>query len=172
MTDVNYVEKFFAPIKGKPCWSVQHGHGSMLTFEFGQPHLRFIEPTLDERKIIIVHGDCHLWIYCCYWTIELNDKTLAHDESSRRKTRKALRQLDGAAILSVSVDPMHGTSEFEFELGAKLITEPYRELDRQGEPYENWLFFDAQGHVLTYRADGSYSYHSSDEASEEWQRWL
>lgn len=72
------IKSIIEKIYNLPCWSVKQGHGSFLTFEFGEPHLKIVEPRPAEgitcqkvrrdfsNRKVIVHGDWHLWIYCCF----------------------------------------------------------------------------------------------------------
>jgi len=95
----------------------------------------------------------------------------AHSESSDKTIAKSLRQIDGQKLVQVKVQSRRGTSEFHFELGAVLKTLPYEELDSENEPYESWLLFEPNGKVLSYRADGKYSYHSA-QARVDQARWI
>lgn len=115
-----------------------------------------------------MRGNFHLWIYCCHWTITLEDDFGAHSESSREEVAIALAHLRGQTLHAVSVSPKKGSSTFEFDLGGKLNTDPYEKPDREGNPYVNWMLFDNEKRVLVYRADGIYSDHPSNEANKEW----
>lgn len=87
--------------------------------------------------------------------------------TSKRRIIRAARELNGQKLMQVSVDPRHGRSVFHFDLGSRLETRPY-DLDS-----EQWMFCDAKDYVLTYRADGQYSYHPSNEPHEQegWQEF-
>ncbi len=73
------VQEVFRPLYGTPCWNARHGHGSFITFEFGQPHLHVREPSEPDpsrspavqrmlrRRTVFVHGEWHLWIYQLHW---------------------------------------------------------------------------------------------------------
>jgi hypothetical protein len=176
----------FEPICGKPCWEVKQGHGSFLTLEFGTPKLFVGEVRERPRKRrlvkiwksvsprqVFVHGEWHLWIYCCEWKLTLGLGRLAnvHSESSKRQIAAALRILNGQDLTKVSINPKAGSSIFEFDLGGKLTTKRKKDLNTVGEPYENWMLFEPSGHVLTYRADGKYSWHRADEPFEN-PEWL
>jgi hypothetical protein len=162
----------FSRIADKPCWDPKQGHGSFLTFEFGEPYLtiREINDTKSKnakRRTVTVRGAWHLWIYCCHWKISQDEQETAHSESSRETIEIALARLRGQILSSVSVIPESGASVFEFDLGGRLETSRY--IDLSGEdPDENWFLSDNQGKVLSYRADGRYSYHRSDETTFEW----
>lgn len=158
------ISKRFSVISDKPCWNVRQGHGSSITFEFGQPSLK-IYPVIGTppRRTTDVRGEWHLWIWCCHWTIVLKDKISAHSESSRTEIARALAGLQGQVITSVLVDPLTGKSLFEFDLGGSVRTWPYDDCDSKGEPYDSWMLFEENDHlVLTYFSNGKYRYGPSD----------
>jgi hypothetical protein len=146
-------------IKNIPCWSVEQGYGSFLTFEFGQPHLEVREPLLENAKkhlryrAVKVHGEWHLWIYCCSWEIYLNSRLIAHSESPRRKIRNALKYINGQKIIKVEIDCETADTVFYFDLGGVLRTEHYND-----DIYEQWMLYEPQGNVLSVRNDGMYCY--------------
>lgn len=169
-------DALFKEIYGKPCWRVTPGHGSFLTLEFGDPHLEIREPMapredtpenvgedLQSRRVFI-HGDWHLWIYCCDWRV-LREEKLVGDSSSDSRIQQAADYLNGQKLIHFSIRLPRIECAFGFDLGARLETRPY---DRDSE---QWLFFDQRTHkVLTLRADGRYSYHPSSQAGkEDWQ---
>ncbi len=163
----------FAKINDKPCWNPRQGHGSSLTFEFGEPHLIIEERNskrsqYGKRRNATVRGEWHLWIYCCHWNISLEGRLAAHSESSREIIEIALAHLRGQILTKVSVTPRTGASSFEFDLGGRLETRRYEHFNDDGEPYPSWMFFDNQEHVLTYRADGKYAYQLSIKPTESW----
>lgn len=132
MTLKQIIEKSFEQLKTLPCWGVKQGHGSFLTLEFGQPHLDIIESKTRKRRRITVHGDWHLWIYCCYWVIKDDGQTLAHCESEREEINQALQKIDGQMLRKITLGPEFACAEFEFEWGVKLQTEPYEHTDKSG----------------------------------------
>ena len=54
-----------------PYWLVDQGHGSFITFQFGQPHLAIREPKNNSKsksmelkyREVYVCGEWQLWIY-------------------------------------------------------------------------------------------------------------
>ena len=165
------VEKIFRPLIGQLTWHVKQGHGSFLTFEFGKPHLEIGQPTLPKkryphlvkemenrkmRRKVYIHGDWHLWIYCCAWTISQDGNGIAECESSREVIKAATDYLDGQALLNVFIEPETVSTRFEFDLGGCLSTWP------DDTDSEQWLLFEPDGNVLTIRAGGSYSHHPAD----------
>jgi hypothetical protein len=95
---------------------------------------------------------------------------IAHSESPDEKISHGLNVIDGQILKYVSVQPETGNSAFYFEFGEVLKTSPYEHLDSEGQPFDNWLLFLPDGNVLTYRADGKYSYHPADGVESE-QAW-
>ena len=158
------ISQQFGSVADKPCWNVRQGHGSSITFEFGIPSVETSPVSgTPPRRLTCVRGEWHLWIWCCHWAIQLADKTSAHSESSRTEIERALVNLQGQMITNVSVEPSEGRSLFEFDLGGVLRTWPYNFLNSDGQPYQNWMFFEQNEHrVLTYYSDGKYSYGPSD----------
>jgi hypothetical protein len=159
------IDKVFQPIIGKPCWQVQQGIGSFLTFEFGEPRLHIREPRQASeqasesvkrnaaRRSIYVHGDWHLWVYICSWRIYLHDQELANDHLNRRAIKKAINELDGQAPTKVTISQDLRTT-FEFDLGGRLETFPnIEDFDRD---VDLWLLYEPSGDVFTLRADGYY----------------
>ena len=167
-------QTMFSQVYGKPCWRVTHGHGSFLTFEFGDPHLEIREPIVPKAEVspaerdqlmsrkVFIHGDWHLWIYCCAWRVLRGDTLVGDSSSSRAGMEQAADFLDGQKLLQFSITTDGVRCRFDFDLGGTLETWPY---DNNSE---QWLFFDGPTHkVLTLRADGYFSHHRSDQAGEE-----
>jgi hypothetical protein len=55
-------------------------------------------------------------------------------------------------LLDVRLSPRGARTSFIFDLGAELETKPY---DRASE---QWLLYEPDGYVLTWRADRKYAY--------------
>jgi hypothetical protein len=135
---MNPVHDAFTDLLGLRSWSVTQGHGSFLTFEFGDPELRIHEPRMSTHFIgsneklevvtrtAFVCGSWHLWIYCCNWELTFHDRQLVHCESDSARIRRALGILNGQALVGVDV-ASDSTSTFTFDLGAVLSTSPAHE---------------------------------------------
>jgi hypothetical protein len=164
----------FGPVYGQPSWLVRRGHGSFVTFEFGEPRLdvgepkqrlHVFSPKVHERlatRLVAVHGAWHLWIYCCAWRLTHRGRPLARSESRPQRIDSALAVLDGQALVSVSVDADARTT-FTFDLGCSLLTWPYDDASEQ------WLLYEPDGRVLTVRADGRNSHESGATPAEDSQ---
>src|SRR6266700_2643064 len=160
-------ERTFGRIYGKPCWGVRPGYGSFLTLEFGEPHLEVREPIAANkdvsarvrerlaRRSIFVHGEWHLWIYCCDWEVRSKGKRIG-DSSTKLKIRRAADCLDGQKLTRFSMSRRNVQCAFEFDLGATLRTKPYDKESVQ------WLLFEPSHRVVSVRADGCYKHIRSD----------
>jgi hypothetical protein len=169
------------PALGKPCWLVQHGHGSFVTMEFGQPHVKVSRPALlpvfiegvpkrSPRRLASVHGDWHLWIYCCQWSLTLDGIQLAHEESDDITMNRALGVLSGQALTGMEIEPDSRTM-FSFDLGCSLRTYPAPPGSYGTEPAEQWSWHPWPGPVIAVRDDGTYAA-SSLHAMPDEDQWL
>jgi hypothetical protein len=169
------IERVVRRLYGKPCWGVKPGFGSFLTLEFGKPNLEVREPVVASkaaservrqalaRRRVQVHGEWHLWIYCCHWEVLSGNKRVG-DSSSKTKIRRAAEFLNGQKLIGFAVSPGNVNCVFDFDLGASLKTRPY---DKDGE---QWLLYGPSHKVLTLRADGFYTYQGSG-LHEDRGRW-
>jgi hypothetical protein len=167
MPIVSIFQKVFSEVYGHPCWNVKPGYGSFLTLEFGRPHLDVREPSIANKdaslrvrrllahRSVFVHGEWHLWIYCCAWEVLSNGKHIGNG-STKLEMRRAAKVLDGQKLVQFSFAAKQVRCIFEFDLGATLQTEPY---DRKGE---QWMLHTPKKKVLTLRADRRYQYMRSD----------
>jgi hypothetical protein len=170
------IEKIFRTLYGKPCWGVRPGYGFCLTLEFGRPHLEVREPVVASqsasakvrkglaRRVVCVHGEWHLWIYCCDWIVVSGSKRIG-GSSTKADVRRAADFLDGQALTGFSISPRKVACAFEFDLGATLKTRPYDNISEQ------WLLYEPSRKVLTVRADGRYRYTDSGRPEDqgEWK---
>jgi hypothetical protein len=175
--EFSVINHLFHPLHDKPCWLVQPGYGSFLTFEFGAPRLTIREPydgaatTVlhvrrgPPRRVVRVHGEWHLWIYCCDWHVTRSSKLIG-DSSTARHRKRAAQELDGQILNHVAVSPTNGASTFTFDLGSQLTTAPY------DQDSEQWLLYEPSGYVFTVRADGMYNHMpgTTPAGQEHWQQ--
>lgn len=171
------MRRVFAPLLGLPGWSVMRGHGSMLSFEFGEPTLSIREPVdspspspkvreiMGRRRVSPV-GEWHLWIDLCNWRYLSEDGQIASSEASDAAIDQAARALDGQRLMSIEVDPNAGSSAFTFDLGGRLETWPYPE-----DNDEQWSLSRRDGAVFSYRKDGCYCLSDANTLPDE-ERWL
>jgi hypothetical protein len=82
--------------------------------EYGDPHVDIRKPLMlpvsiagasakTLRRLAAVYGAWHLWIYCCEWSLLLQDAQLAHDESDDIAMNRALAVLDGQVLTAVDM---------------------------------------------------------------------
>jgi hypothetical protein len=129
------VSEALRPVLGRSSWLVKHGYGSFITMEYGEPQVDVREPlmlpvpiagapTKALQRYAFVHGVWHLWIYCCEWSLLLEDVQLAHNESDDITMDQALGVLNGQVLQAVDIEPVDGRTRFTFDLGCSLLTRP------------------------------------------------
>jgi len=170
------LQQVFKKVYGKPAWRVHKGYGSSVTFEFGKPKLRISKKILLPKagrkwprypiRMAHVHGEWHLWIFCCHWEIRRDGRKIGHSESEDKKIDQACTFLNGQILKRVAVDPRSLRTDFFFDLGGHLRTRPY-----QGKPLEMWNIRCPNGRYFCLRADGEYKYQLGNTPFSE-HRWL
>lgn len=179
------VSEVLRPVLGRTSWQVKRGYGSFITMEYGEPHVDAGRPRLRPVSVEggpakalqrrpVLRGDWHLWIYCCEWSLLLEDTQLAHNESDDGVMHRALRVLDGQALQAVDIEPGNGRTSFTFDLGCSLLTYPALPGAYRDEPVEQWMLYSGSGPdltVLTISGNGTYSI-TDGHAKPEDQRWL
>jgi len=156
------IKKSFSQLYKKPCWNIQQGIGSFITFEFGQPILyigKIYKSRNKSKRLAYVHGEWHLWIYCCDWKYFRDNQLVAHSESSRREIKKAISDLNGQALLDVSL--IEKNTVFQFDLGGKLETYPSNMYDDKG--VTQWYLYLPNKKVVSFNANGKLAQESSGE---------
>ena len=119
-----------ALIIGLPCWSVQRGHGNMLSFEFGKPSLMIREPyqsrSTSERlqrsashRVVKPIGEYTLWVHGG-WQAKIGHGKFADSDAAIDEVVAAAREIDGQRLLAVTVDAASNATSFVFDLGATL----------------------------------------------------
>lgn len=157
----------FAPLIGVPCWGVERGQGSLLSFEFGEPRLAIREPFIStsplaemrasaaRRRVKPVGAWC-LFVFCCRWRV--SGTVSADDDGTHDRIEAAAREIDGQRLIRFECEAAARRATFRFDLGAVLETWPYEDDDKG----EQWSLYRPDGHVLTYRADGTVSLDPGD----------
>lgn len=172
-SDPNLVSKALKRIVGLPAWNVMNGIGTSLTFEFGPPHLYIREPHTPKagasakvtkffaRRSVRAVGAHHLWLFQeSNWRLSSYGKDIATADQNMAAMKRAVRELDGQKLMTCKIDPATSSTQFIFDLGAIIETHPT-------DNAEQWYLYDA-GMVLAFRADGHFSFGSSNvEPSEE-----
>ena len=137
------------PLLGQKTWGVSLGFGSFLTLEFGQP----LPPSDENQKI---HGEWHLWLYCCAWRVEEEDKILAASEDERDHIKTAIHRLDNLTLHSIELLSPACDAVFTFEQQVIL-----RVFAIYSQDYEHWLLYTPDGNVLSVGPGSHCSYESS-----------
>lgn len=135
-TDISEIQAYISPMLGKKAWGVSLGQGSFITLEFGTPVL----PEEEQGKI---HGEWHLWIYCCCWRLEQGEEVLAASEDAPSKLEEAIKKLEGLALGSVEILPPAWDTILNFEQQVIL-----RLFSIYSEDYEHWMLFMPDGNVI------------------------
>jgi hypothetical protein len=163
-------ERVFKKLYDMPCWGVKNCVGSDIVFEFGKPHLEIREPRtaspktsrrvreLFARRLVVVHGEWHLWIDLCHWEIFQKGKRIGSDQT-RSDLQRLVDSLSGQKLVRFSIRSRGDDCVFEFDLGGVLVTHA------SGTDYNQWMLFEPSGFVLTLRGDKRFSYHPSNKPS-------
>jgi len=153
------LQSAFSPIYGLPCWSVKHGHGSFLTLEFGEPSLCIREPHKNPsslprsirgalgRRLVYPRGQWHLWIYCCWWQVTVEEEFIGNSASDNTLINSSVDALNGQRLLKLFRGAGPASWSFEFDLGAMLSTRPYNSDDQ-------WYLYEPGGTVITANSSG------------------
>jgi hypothetical protein len=148
-SEICKVEAYLQPLIGKQAWGVSLGIGSFLTVEFG-------EPVVAKQNSQRLHGEWHLWIYCCAWRLEADDHIMAASEDSRSKIESSIQTLNKLLLLSVQVFPPAWDAVFRFEKNIVL-----RLFSIHSEECDHWMLYTPNGNVLTLGSGSNWSYKSS-----------
>jgi len=135
-TDVSEIQAYINPMLGKKAWGVSLGEGSFITIEFGIP-----VPSEEDQEQI--HGEWHLWIYCCSWRLEQGEEILAASEDSQSKLEEAVKTLECLTLYSVELLPPAWDTILNFEQQVIL-----RLFSVYSEDYEHWILFTPNGDVI------------------------
>ena len=157
----------FKPLINEYSWNVKKGHGSFLTFEFGQPLLEIGDQKIwktsafpfdqHQTRSAVIHGLYHLWIYCCNWKIHINDKQIAFEEFSDEDIKNATEFLNGQKLVGVTIDTKNAVTKFKFDLEGELLT--CNQSYEQG--IEMWMLYMPE-QVLTFNNIGQFKLTDKD----------
>jgi len=124
----NEVETLFRGLVGQMAWGAKVGWGSFVTVEFGPKRLQNHH----------YHGDWHLWLYQCDWSLKSATHEMANSESKRGVMQTAIDNLNGREFLKISFDRQHMVTRFVFRGDLCLACQPYGD----SEPNEEaWMLF-------------------------------
>lgn len=136
---------------GKPVTQVQLGHGSFLTFDFGQ---LMQETTISKNGRVSIHwfGEWHLWVYMCAWRIDKNDTPFVSCEDDRIIIADKVQALQGTSIVKYEILNIAYDTKFYF---GDNFTVTLFGIYTADPACVAWYLYDMQvGKVLTVRAGG------------------
>lgn len=133
--DIEAVKSKVEPILGQKPWNVSLGNGSFLTMNFGR--------EVSFKSKVDTKGEWYLWVYCCAWRLEKNDRVLAASEDSRSKLEAAIKTLEDLSVQSIELLKPAWDTVFTFDEGIIL-----RLLTIHSEAYEHWMLFMPDNYVL------------------------
>ena len=119
------IQDLFKPLLGHFAWNVRGGVGSMLTLEFGAPHVIVREPIVPRaatservrrllrRRHITVVGDRDLFIQYCGWKISVSAGSSDSESFDWRRPDECLGDLDGQRLIGVGVGSLPNSWKFE-----------------------------------------------------------
>jgi hypothetical protein len=135
------IDTLFRPLIGHKAWGASVGWGSFVTIEFGSRHLY-------HRHY---HGDWHLWLYQCDWSLRSNGRRLADSESKKGLMQLAIDNLDGARLTDLSFDSQRIITAFVFENHLHLRCKPYPDA---AADEEYWMLFTPDRQIASLRESG------------------
>ncbi len=133
---------------GLPVWHPRQGHGSFLTFEFGDARL--------DASGRFDRGAWHLWIQMAAWRIEGASTVLAGCEDTRELIADALALIDGRELTSVIATGPALDTVFSF---SDVHLRTFGLWSRAGEDdrLDNWWLFRPDDHVLAVTRGGTWT---------------
>ena len=160
------LREWFTRISPHPCWGVANHYGSWVRLNFGEATLDVREPTAQRRtRVVVPEGEFQLFVELADWVLEHPGRR-ATSESPAGEIAQSLAVLEGQKLVRAAVASDPASSEFEFDLGAKLTVRAYSD----AAPDEDlWHLFHPPGE-LALRAAGQLvlcNYESDDESEEE-----
>jgi hypothetical protein len=144
--DIQVIQQKIKGLIGKKVWAPKLGVGSFITCEFGNP----LPPNTEGS----VHGEWHLWTYCCAWRLEQSDEVVVGSEDNRDDLEKAVQILEGRTLENVVIASPAGESQLYFSGSIVLRLFPVFYVG----DYEHWMLFTPEGRVLTIGPGSTWSY--------------
>jgi hypothetical protein len=170
------LKQIFKKVYGKPSWNAHRVYGSIIAFEFGKPKLEVLKKVFYPnkksvrkypRRMVTVHGEWSLTIYCCVWEIRQGNQKICSTKSRIEKIGQGCSILDGQILTKVTVDPKTLRTDFYFDLGGHLQAVPWK---NESKPYEIWWLRCSNRYFYSLRSDGKYSYNLSAPPNEK--KWI
>lgn len=146
--DITKINQIIQPLLGNNAWGVKLGIGSFITMEFGAPIIK------RSKRI---HGEWHLWIYCCGWYLENQNHIFIGSEDPREILKSEVTVLEGHCLENIIISPPAFETNFMFSNGKVLHTFPLTFID----PCEYWKLFTPMGKILTLGPAKHWSFEDS-----------
>jgi hypothetical protein len=144
-----------AGVLGLPAWNASQGHGSFLTFEFGDERL--------DASGRLLRGDWHLWIQMAAWRIEDATAVLAACEDGREVIAGALGVIEGRALTSVVATGPALDTVFSFS-DVHVRTFSLRSRVEEDASLDSWWLFRPDDRVLAVTERGTWTVTAADSA--------
>jgi hypothetical protein len=139
-------------IIGQKAWGVEHGMGTFVTIEFGEPQ----PPEYPRGK---AHGEWHLWVYGGAWRLEKGEQILTASEDDPTKIEAEIQCVEGCILQSFEVvtPALDALLTFEHAIVLRIFSIYSEETEERG--MDNWrLFTPDAGKVITVHPGGKWSY--------------
>jgi hypothetical protein len=156
------------PLLGQRCWNPSLGHGSFLTFDFGNIKEPARITMINKKgikgkvpKMIPPSGEWHLWIYMGFWEIWHENQMLVDAEDERKNIESVIHSFGGLALQKILMYPEDEQFDFVFELNH--ILKVYSS-DNRLQDEKLWMLFCPNDYVLTIKDSGHWTYRSSSES--------
>lgn len=144
------ISELFRGCIGAPAWNVKRGVGTFITLEFGAPRIRRSDPNSRRTfRQMLLHGEWHLWIYDCHWSILSNSVSVATDQSGDDEINKWIEFLNGQILQSVNIDGME--TIFKFDLGGSIVTYPADIEDG----IDQWILYHENDSFISLTSSGN-----------------
>jgi hypothetical protein len=139
--DIEPLVRILRPLVGYIAWSVRQVHGSILTMQFGEPHLTVREPVRASegsseqvrkhlaRRRVFIRGDWQFSIENAEWEITTRHATVNSHAFDVVELQDVLKELDGQRLLAVNEGSSAGSFVLTFDLGASLSLRPGADLN-------------------------------------------
>ncbi|WP_250445647.1 hypothetical protein [Actinotalea sp. C106] len=144
-----------ADLVGLPVWSPRQGHGSFLTFDFGDSRL--------DASGHVDRGAWHLWIQMAAWRIEDASTVLAGCEDTGELIAVALAVIDGRELTSITATGPALDTVFSFS-DVHLRTFGLSSRPSEDDRLDNWWLFRPDDQVLAVAKGGTWTLTPADAA--------
>lgn len=96
--DSRKIDAILAEVQSMPCWAARRGHGTFLTFDFGER--RVVQTRRGSREV----GAVHLWVYLAKWSLCAGDLRAGWD-TPIDQVDATLRRFIGTSLVAIDGAP-------------------------------------------------------------------